>query len=87
VKYIGLRNQLAALRAKLPQRGLVIKIEGGLPENYTAKPVAPPGGDLKAQAKAFRKSRPTPTPDAALARTDPERSPSPAGAKKLGSRG
>ncbi len=32
MKYTGLRNQLAALRAQLPLAGLRIEIRGGLPD-------------------------------------------------------
>jgi hypothetical protein len=42
VKYSGLRNQIAALRAQLPQRRLVIEITGGLPSNTATAGPNPP---------------------------------------------
>ncbi len=62
MKYSGLRNQIAALRAQLPLAGLRIEIRGGLPPDAAAKPPDPPGIELKSQAAAFR--RPTGAPNA-----------------------
>lgn len=42
MKYSGLRNQLAALRAQLPDRRLRIRVEGGLPKTGTAAAVPAP---------------------------------------------
>lgn len=61
MKYSGLRNQIAALRAQLPLAGLRIEIRGGLPPDAAAKPPDPPGIELKSQAAAFR--RPTGAPN------------------------
>ena len=36
MKYVGLLNQIKALRNQLPQRGLRIVIEGGLPDTASA---------------------------------------------------
>jgi hypothetical protein len=58
VKYSALRNQVAALRALIPA-GLTIRILGGLPPDHATKPAPPPGGDLKAQAAAFRRRAPS----------------------------
>lgn len=56
MKYSGLRNQLMALRAQLPQRRLRIHITGGLPEATAtaAKPAAPQQLELPLQQPAPR---------------------------------
>jgi len=46
------RNRVAALAARLPGAGTVLRIEGGLPR---AKP-QPPGHELKSQHAAFAKA-------------------------------
>ena len=52
MKYAAQRNRLAALAARLPGAGTVLRIEGGLPR---AKP-QPPGHELKSQHAAFAKA-------------------------------
>jgi hypothetical protein len=66
MKYIGLRNQLLALKAQLPQRGIKIVITGGVPDDLAAQPEPPGGIDLKHQHRAFARptssaNMPTPT--------------------------
>jgi hypothetical protein len=90
VKYSGLRNQLAALRAQLPQAGLKIVITGGLPSNASAAVLAQPEPqqlDLplpspsppKARGRVFAKPGPDPPaetpPRAPLADSAPTQPP------------
>lgn len=62
MKYSGLRNQLAALRAQLPQAGLRIVIEGGLPDG-TAAAASPEPQQLELPLP-----KPPPSPNRALGR-------------------
>ena len=90
MKYSGLRNQIAALRAQLPGAGLRIEIRGGLvPEFGTAaaapepvqlelplpKPVPSPS---RARGHVFAKPGPDPTetaPRPLLGDSEPEKAP------------
>ena len=56
MKYLSLRARVRALAASLPPLGSVIRIEGGMPDDYAAeKPPAPPGIELQEQHRAFAK--------------------------------
>ena len=64
MKYAGLRNQLAALRAQLPLAGLRIVITGGMPETATpAAASSPPPEQLELPLP-----KPPPSPSAAAGR-------------------
>jgi len=59
MKYTSLRHRVAALEARLNLRRSVIRIEGGLPPNFKPPAAEPPGADLKRQAAAFKRPRPS----------------------------
>lgn len=72
MKYSRLRSQIAALRAQLPQRGLTICIEGGVPDAIAAPesaepvqlelPLKAPPGLPRGAGRVFVKPGPTPKP-------------------------
>lgn len=57
MKYRAERNRLAALAARLPGPGTILKIEGGLPPDFAPAKPRPPGHELKSQHAAFRKAQ------------------------------
>ena len=56
MKYAAQRNRLAALAARLPGAGTVLRIEGGLPRDFAPAKPQPPGHELKSQHAAFAKA-------------------------------
>jgi hypothetical protein len=71
VKHSSLRSRVAKIEKRLALKSAVVRIEGGLPDNYqplAAKPPEPPGGEWLAAQAAMAKRPPasaTPAPPAA----------------------
>jgi hypothetical protein len=60
MKYAAQRNRLAALAARLPGPGTVVRIEGGLPPDFAPADPLPPDHDLKSKHAAFAKAAAAP---------------------------
>jgi hypothetical protein len=60
MKYTALRNRLTALEARLSLKPAKVIIIGGLPPDFEPAQPAPPGHELRAQAREFRRARQAP---------------------------
>ena len=60
MRYAALLRRVQQLAARVPGPGAKVVITGGLPPDFESAKPAPPGHELRAQAREFRRARQAP---------------------------